>query len=1632
MSEYNFYLEKVDTMAITWAIEIADLVPSETSRELSKLKNIIEKDNVKNLAKTQKGKFDTYAEKQNKTNKESPDNQNSDKDFVNDNALDKRIEEEFDKYLFALWIKDISGTTNKIITGNMSALQNDFNAYLQKEFADNSEFSQYMNLLKNAEIKDALQAFSFELEALSQEVIASLESSQSITGGWNAAKGEAGNVLVGDKPTWETKNAQGDKIESTKESENKNIQGHEFKDDYLEPYPSTSYTTLTREQDIENIYRDNKLAKVMESVFDDEESKELRRWTFRVNLGKENGLAAIIIAIREAVANKDNTDGNNVHKKLYDRLDKEWILHHNGEEIDLEFSRKDLKELIKDGSLRYKHEWWLDNEINKVAKILSRAQRKDLNAFASLIQSKSDITMVVKKRNNAKEMTGNDVEHRGESSLITSDNVLIFLCDTNSDAQIDATYKRKDNKEQRNQWDVGTLFGQQILFTLEQAIAVKNVELGDPQGEYLVIQNIIKNMKISDSRSLENIHLITMKNDINKCSKENLAKLVNGSPSEGIVAMPEMKIFFLDAIKKINGGSKAVQPDLYNTLVGRETESLMALYESQEAERQFKNKLDEILTTSEEPGIKEAIRRQGLVRVRETLFTSIMKAIDNVEITTNDGTQTNIMAAGVSKWREINALKKEILESTIKSLILSWIHYNSEWWLILTLGYGREWQSETYRTKRNRGVQWGVILTWGKVEIIVGLNAGIAEQYNYKKVINADLSQVKRAKYLGIEWWALAGIKTQNLTKVELEAYAGINWQQDPEAGINQIDKQYRAVSEEIFNSENASSSILSDETKFTKYITDRIATLKTDSTYGRFVETNEQHLTDDLTFMVRYMKENNFFGTDGLFSKISKTKDVNVVDMAKTLLGILQSGNIEQRRHDLIAGLHGSIKLTKLSFGVTTNALTLSSWKSWAASWETPPAPGHTGVDGSPTGTAQEKGQDRFWLYGLYIWARISTWRNMYVPNVAQYLFTQYEVGQGLGVESVDFTEKDLDIYGRYLVALYHDEPKNRLSYNVTNGTLVLNFDPQWSDLTLAKFLNIHATAQAQSKFSLRGNEIIIGNVGDMATYTVTEGTGVRRILCLGTKKLDEATRITGNIWAIDIEPVIFEATAKPRNKEKITTDIISHMESDWDNSKVENVRKEMATFFDAEGKLQTPPNCIVTFEPTTIEHNTLKNGTLTIQKTANNTFTVSLDTSTSADQLKIRYLDQTTYMEDINNPDNREKEREIVSLSEIQTIFTMPANVTDAFADSTERTLSIFDDYQNTLYKNFMKYIVDDWLDHFINADNYDKAFTTLKSILENNNEYKNLPNLISLMESNLSYDEKIFIVDKFKTIFSYITYLSNGKKDGQNLSALIINKRKNAYTRILWPDESTKYPCSTDYRTTILENLKGRDELTRTPVENLIGFTAFYRLGGEARKYAMTPIGWTKVLTWATLESSMMHLDATDEKNTKEWFISNLEVNTDHKTMVLEKFNLLLKNKGITITSDQLPALLKWESLSIDSWRKISIDISRVFYLLGECANESLGMKIEGIKIQEFKQTNEYVAIWTPEQEYRGGLHLSVKNDSITSVVLTQEEKVSWRHRQSLAGLTTPPPPNPTDVDPELPPPPPNPTDVDPNNP
>ncbi|MEI7558850.1 MAG: hypothetical protein WCJ45_09050 [bacterium] len=70
---------------------------------------------------------------------------------------------------------------------------------------------------------------------------------------------------------------------------------------------------------------------------------------------------------------------------------------------------------------------------------------------------------------------------------------------------------------------------------------------------------------------------------------------------------------------------------------------------------------------------------------------------------------------------------------------------------------------------------------------------------------------------------------------------------------------------------------------------------------------------------MVSYMEANTFFGENGIIKKFPKDK---ITPSLNALLDIIQSGNIESRRSDIISALHGKVELTKLSFGLSVGTL--------------------------------------------------------------------------------------------------------------------------------------------------------------------------------------------------------------------------------------------------------------------------------------------------------------------------------------------------------------------------------------------------------------------------------------------------------------------------------------------------------------------------------------------------------------------------------------------------------------------------------------------------------------------------------------------------------------------------------------
>lgn len=1637
-------------MAITWSGQ-------EYERNLAH-EWIVDPENIKDIKENLKSLKSDILDK---IKKWDPDHKYLGENITdNDELLNKALDQEFTSIdveaeaLFDKFAHDHESELDQIIRTSDNVQAQQLLKNLQLKFED--------YLFNSSELKGKFN----EMKTISGDIVKfelnDLRSKISVPTwyNWTTNNNENRNVFLDDINGWNNVNGW-------------NQEKYKDKQYYVDPYKDRDYTEVTKDKNIANIYKDNKVAKYMEKIFDDEERGELRRGAFRINLGVEDWLAGIIIAIREAiqVGTSSNANTESDAYKLYTKLTDTGILQWEWDTLDIQISPKQLREIEKLWLLEYKRAGWLDPEIIKVTDVLSRTKRKDLDVFASILQSKTDIAMGVKELNNANEMTGNDKEHPGEASLISADNVLNFLCDFNSDGQISAAYRRKNNRKQENQWDVGTLFGQQVMFTIEQAIDTQDVKLGKPLGEQLVIGNIIKNMQISDSRNLTETQrslIITMQKDDKECTKENLALLVNGNGDGN--AMPEMKIFFLDAIKKINGWSKAVQPDLYDTLVGKDTESLISLYEK---ESDLRIALDEILLASEDPWIKLFIREQGLVRVRETIFTGIMTALDNVRITTNDGSRTQLQAAGVQKWRELNGLKKQILEQTLENLILSWIHYSKTGGLRFSIGHGKEWVSPSGRTKRNRWAMGGLTISPSNVELSINLSAGIAEQYNYNRVINADLSQVRSAKYFGIEWWVYVGFGTK-WARIP-EASGGINRQQDPVIGINQIDKQYRAISEEIFDVSDIG--ISANKNEFKKQMQAKIDAGR--PPYTEFMATNRQHLTDNLDFIVRYMDANKFFWPDGILKKYPKVNTSAI----NALLDVLQSGNIEQRRSNVIEWLHGHLALTKLSFGITTAMLThhtvtttitgtkpkaegnagetrdgtvIVSWNgttkdgSVIVSWNggnewsdtytrTDPNAWSGNNEWSGSNDNQESknttNEDKFGIAGAYVWARISTWRNIYVPNVEQHLFAEYEMGQGINTEYIDNPIKDLNKYGEYLVALYHD-PKNRLWYTIDAGRLILTFDPQWSNLTLAKFLNLHMAVEKintinnganennenrfitdkneinkevstniietpeQTWFSLRGNTLTIGNVGDIGAYTVTEAKWVNRVLCLGSKNLDDAIRVTGNTWPEIVDPMRPKETYnKERSQEKINTDIINTMTGDWEN--INMAKTETAAFFDAEGKLQKPEGYTVTFEPVDILGKTLTIWTLTIQKNTDGTFVVGLDETNPTDQLTIIYKDlkeyEIAYTEAANNSENREE----VETYEITDLFPFESDMLQAKTELI-RLSSSLEELENADPKAYADFLLDastPGADGEINDDELSQAIVHLEILMTKDKQSPSFTILKWFLDGDKE-EVKSYIVDRMKQILA--------REPLYKISTIgqILTSHK-------WR-EKVKWPSKQTIPANLLKEMKvQRDEVKKTYMstkfetnptidENLIGYTAFYR--PQAQKYSITSLGETGY-QW-----EIKNISETNKETAQSWFLENFKMNK-HEVEYFAKnleaqfaaqwLAVTLKNENYADTLSSLESLIQWDVLLLDSWEKISIDIDWVFYLLGDCCNESLGMKIKNITIQRFKKTVvvewSYSASWTPDKRYTGGMDIYSKSHSITSRVIPEEEKVGLTYNK-----------------------------------
>ena len=142
---------------------------------------------------------------------------------------------------------------------------------------------------------------------------------------------------------------------------------------------------------------------------------------------------------------------------------------------------------------------------------------------------------------------------------------------------------------------------------------------------------------------------------------------------------------------------------------------------------------------------------------------------------------------------------------------------------------------------------------------------------------------------------------------------------------------------------------------------------------------------------------------------------------------------------------------------------------------------------------------------------------------------------------------------------------------------------------------------------------------------------------------------------------------------------------------------------------------------------------------------------------------------------------------------------------------------------------------------------------------------------------------------------------------------------------------------------------------PMENLIGFTAFYRRNAkDARGMSMTAYGQTNVL------DKTFPVEKEQEAQAKQWLLENLEKQPMQLKAIaksigkFEETSDALTNDGY-LSEKSIKELLEWKS--VDLWKqKITLNTQIVKYFLAECANESIGIQIDGITIEDSQQVEQ----------------------------------------------------------------------------
>ncbi|MFZ2151141.1 MAG: hypothetical protein WAZ12_05200 [Candidatus Absconditicoccaceae bacterium] len=1313
-----------------------------------------------------------------------------------------------------------------------------------------------------------------------------------------------------------------------------------------------------------------KLKDIMDKIIGEEEGNgNLGKRKFKINLSPNDGLAKIILDIY-------SKDSKNSPAKL---------LQNKKGTIGVD----DIKTCFP----YYKRAGGLDNEKRKIAMILNQAEERDLKNFASDAQS-----------------YGEDYEDKFEKAekfdqvieSLSEENILQALCDYNVDGQLSAvegntqlkqkfltekggkypgwredfreykTARKSKNKEfkkdQESIGDTGTIFGPQLYHELQRAIAVMDVKLKyEPDvvneylkkynlenispkpvltGENIVITNIIRNISWTSSNKI--LEQALDKVPANQRTKAKLLEMAkNYTGKEGMENNGNFQPLFSKAIEEINGSSSAISPDLFDNLVGVER-----IDTSYNRYSMIEKELEAYLNKN--PTESAKFKSDGFTDGKHTFITGLMSVLDNLHISVNP---TSI---SVGKSRDMEKYKHKIENSFAKDLIGGGLSVQKNGTIGLSLSTGKKGFSEDGKFQRERNTGAGVKYNNTTKTLSVGINAGgeSAREYNYDKVVTGRLDDIKSAKYVGVGGNINAGMEVGG-TNNNVGAMAGveIDWKQNPKQAIEQMNRQYRDLSNGIFHLPTSAEN-LKDSASLEAYLLTRLNKLKNSAKepMKTFVKNNEGFLQGNIKNIADY------FDKKGIFAMINNMPEEFKGDKKRNainnLMQVLQTGIVDSRRDYMYDQIHGKVSITKIGLGVGIGLSVGSDGISYRVPFPT-------------------------------LSFDISTWRKNYVSSVAGKYMDQKIIRNGeIQGHSDEFEPKgnDLNAYAEYIKARYNNLPG--LEVAVNEGKFEFTYsDPSGGSKQIGDVLDIRAKLDQKVldniKYSDDGSVLTIGNVGDLGIFSSADGQGVRNFLIIGQKgtvdKNDKPNTFIlkpphpgsdyqGEIK--DIQPIKIEKSKdkKAWTYEDIQTLLNTTFKAEKANypTKIEDIKTEiLGQIREISGNLfingLNGKYGLSKFPTTgTVEFKKDHKGNISIYSLAE-----------PKDKLNITYKKYTKEIipSKIIEGTNYYDFKNVFNFTDIDALFSDP-KVLDNLSKLEDNKINKLNDFLYNAGRD-----VDADLD--IDEVEYNASSGILKELLG-----KNYTKITEILESG-NISSKVLVINRMKGIFATENLVTNGKKLND-----ISKGRGESYKKLSGPSNDVLPYFTTDYRKSILDKLSSQTNISQNIDNGLVGYTAFYRKGtNTGRGFSLTAPGATKVLG-----GEKIPFEKEDEKLARDRFIKNFEKDKASLAIITKSINDKLP-KGLTPFSDtDAIKLLSGESLDIGGENNITISLNSAmsFYLLGECANESIGIKIDGIKIKSKRGTGlldeaseSYVGDILPQDNYIGGIDVSSRNLSVPMV-------------------------------------------------